>query len=106
ENARTIAETYLLLGDVRSKSGDCNGALNDYDKALEMFGQLPEAIDRPYQIHKGKLFCFQKLGRAQDFAGELQTVLALAEGYRATIREDAARQAFFANEQEVFDAAA
>lgn len=106
ENTRTIAEIYLLLGDVKSKSGDCSGALTDYDKALAMFGRLPEIVDRPYQIHKGKLFCFQQLNRREDFAGELQTVLDLSEQYRATIREDASRQAFFANEQGVFDAAA
>jgi CHAT domain-containing protein len=106
ENTRTIAEIYLLLGDVKSKARDCSSALSDYDKALEMFGRLPEITDRPYQIHKGKLFCFQQLDRREDFARELQTVLDLSEQYRATIREDAARQAFFANEQNVFDAAA
>ncbi|MGZ8844176.1 MAG: CHAT domain-containing protein [Pyrinomonadaceae bacterium] len=106
ENTRTIAEIYLLLGDVKSKSRDCNGALTDYDKALEMFGRLPEITDRPYQIHKGKLFCFQQLDRREDFSSELNTVLDLSEMYRATIREDASRQSFFANEQDVFDAAA
>jgi len=106
ENARTVAEIYLLLGDVKSKSRDCINALQDYDQALKLFDRLPEVTDRPYQIHKGKLFCFQQLDRREDFAGELQTVLDLSEQYRATIREDASRQAFFANEQDVFDAAA
>jgi CHAT domain-containing protein len=106
ENARTIAEIYLLLADVKSKAMDCSGALNDYDKALEMFSRLPEVTDRPYQIHKGKLFCFQQLDRREEFSSELGTVLDLSEEYRATIREDASRQSFFANEQDVFDAAA
>lgn len=106
ENTRTIAEIYLLLGDVKSKSRDCSSALTDYDQALEMFGRLPEITDRPYQIHKGKLFCFQQLDRREDFSTELQTVLDISETYRATIREDASRQSFFANEQDVFDAAA
>jgi CHAT domain-containing protein len=106
ENTRTIAEIYLLLGDVKRKSRDCSGALTDYDKALEMFGRLPEITDRPYQIHKGELFCFQQLDRREDFAGELKTVLDLSEQYRGTIREDDSRQAFFDNEQDVFDAAA
>jgi CHAT domain-containing protein len=106
ENARTIAEIYLLLADVKRKSKDCNNALTDYDKALELFGRLPEVTDRPYQIHKGKLFCFQQLDRREDFSSELRTVLGLSEEYRATIREDASRQSFFSNEQDVFDAAA
>ena len=75
-------------------------------KALELFGRLPEITDRPYQIHKGKLFCFQQLDRREDFSRELQTVLDLSEEFRATIREDASRQSFFANEQDVFDAVA
>ena len=106
ENTRTIAEIYLLLADVKSKSRDCNNALTDYDQALQMFGRLPEVTDRPYQIHKGKLFCFQQLNRREEFISELQNVLQLSEEYRSTIREDALRQAFFANEQDVFDAAA
>jgi CHAT domain-containing protein len=58
-----------------------------------------------YQTHKGKLFCFQQLDRQEDVSSELKTVLKLSEEYRATIREDNSRQAFFANEQVVLDAA-
>lgn len=106
ENTRTIAETYLLLADLKNKSRDCANALSDYNQALEFYRRLPEVTDRLYQIHKGKLFCFQQLDRREDFAVELQTVLDLSEQYRTTIREDASRQAFFTNEQDVFDAAA
>jgi CHAT domain-containing protein len=106
ENTRTIAETYLLLADVKSKARDCHSALSDYDHALETYRLLPEVTDRLYQIHKGKLFCFQQLDRREDFSSELRLVLDLSEEYRASIREDASRQSFFANEQDVFDAAA
>ena len=106
ENMRTIAETYLMLADVKNESRDCLNALSGYDKALETFRRLPEVTDRLYQTHKGKLFCYQQMDRREDFAVELQTVLDLSEQYRVTIREDASRQAFFANEQDVFDAAA
>lgn len=106
ENTQTKAESYLLLGDVRSRMGDCGAALTEYDKALGLYRSLPQLTARLYQIHKGLLLCFQRLERRGDFAEELQTVLALTEKYRATIREDSSRQAFFANEQDVFDAAA
>lgn len=106
ENAQTTAESYLLLADVRSKMEDCGAALTEYDKALESYRRLPEFTAGLYQLHKGRLLCFQRLGRREDFAGELRTVLGLAEEYRAKIREDSSRQAFFANEQDVFDAAA
>jgi CHAT domain-containing protein len=106
ENTRTVAESYLLLADIKSLTKDCQEALADYDKALELYGQLPEFTFNLYQIHKGRLFCFQQLNRREDFSRELETVLELSEKYRATIREDNSRQAFFANEQVVFDAAA
>ena len=105
ENRYTTAEIYLLLADLKSQMKACNEALTDYDKALDLYSRLPEVTERLYQIHKGKLFCFQQLNRQEDFSSELKTVLELSEEYRATIREDDSRQAFFASEQVVFDAA-
>lgn len=105
ENTRTIAEIYLLLADIKGRTKDCSEALTDYDKALELYRRLPELTVRLYRIHKGRLFCFQQLDRQDDFSSELKTVLELSEEYRATIREDNSRQAFFADEQVVFDSA-
>ncbi len=106
EKTQTAAESHLLLADVRSRMEDCGAALAEYQQALELYRRLPEYTAGLYQIHKGRLLCFQRLGRREDFAGELPAVLGLAEEYRAKIREDSSRQAFFANEQDVFDAAA
>ena len=105
EKTQTTAKIYLLLADIKSRMKACTEALPDYDKSLELYLRLPEFTIDLYQIHKGKLFCFQQLDRREDFSGELKTVLTLSEEYRATIREDDSRQAFFANEQVVFDAA-
>ena len=106
ENARTTADLYLSLADVKTHARDCEGALADYDRALELYARLPELSVKSYELHKGKLQCFRRLGRREEFASELSAVLKLSEEYRATIREDSSRQAFFANEQGVFDAAA
>ncbi|HEY0405674.1 MAG TPA: CHAT domain-containing tetratricopeptide repeat protein [Pyrinomonadaceae bacterium] len=105
ENTQTTAEVYLSLAEVKSRMEDCDAALKDYDQALELYRRLPEFTVSLYEIHKGKLFCFQQLNRQDDFSGELQMVLELSEKYRATIREDSSRQAFFAHEQVVFDVA-
>ncbi|HEX8161130.1 MAG TPA: CHAT domain-containing protein [Pyrinomonadaceae bacterium] len=102
----TTADVYLLLADVKSQMKDCGEALADYDKALELYRRLPEVTARLYRIHKGRLFCFEQLDRQDDFLSELAAVLGLSEQYRTTIRKDSSRQAFFANEQGVFDAAA
>jgi CHAT domain-containing protein len=105
ENTRKIAEIYLLRANVRRESQKCHEALADYDKALDLYRRFPEVSDTLYQTHRGKLFCFQQLNRHDDFSSELKIVFRLAETYRATIREDDSRQAFFASEQGVFDAA-
>lgn len=105
EKTKTTADIYLSLADVKRQMKDCDEALTDYNTALELYGRLPELAVSLYRIHKGKLFCFQQLNRQEDFSSELKTVLALSEEYRATIREDNSRQAFFANEQGVFDEA-
>jgi CHAT domain-containing protein len=105
ENTQTRARTFLLLAGAKSKAKNCAEALTDYDTALALFLRHPEITDNLYQLHKGKLFCYQQLERHQDFDDELKTVFALSEEYRATIREDDSRQAFFANEQDVFDTA-
>lgn len=106
ENTRLLAEINMVLGDVRTRMNDCSQAVGDYEQALELYAQLPEFAFNLYPIHKGKLFCFQQLYQQENFDRELKTVLRLSEEYRATIREDDSRQAFFANEQDVFDAAA
>jgi CHAT domain-containing protein/Tfp pilus assembly protein PilF len=106
ENTGKTAEVYVLLADLKRQTKDCNEALADYDKALDLYRRFPEGTERLYQIHKGKLFCFQQLNRQEDFSSELKTVFKLSEEYRATIREDDSRQAYFASEQDVFDAAA
>lgn len=104
-NLRTKAEIYTLLAEVKSQAKDYRGALTDYDQALELYSHLPELTVNAYQIHKGKLFCFQALKDRENFTSELREVLKLAEEYRHKIRTDSSRQAFFANEQSVFDAA-
>ncbi|MCU1267745.1 MAG: hypothetical protein JWM21_4063 [Acidobacteria bacterium] len=105
ENTRVTAEIHLLLAKIKSKTNDFRGALADYDRAFDLYRRLPELTLGSYEIHKGKLLCFQQLNEQENFAEELKTVLALSEEYRHNIREDDSRQAFFANEQDVFDAA-
>ena len=105
EAIRTIGDIYALSGDIRARQKDYGGALNDYDRALEMYGRIPELGASVYPVHKGRLFCFQQLKDDSSFAEELKIVLDLSNQYRGTIREDQSRQAFFANERTVFDAA-
>lgn len=106
ENSYITGEIYSLLGDLESQNTNCIQALTNYQHALEIYGRLPEVTERLYEVHKGKLFCFQQLNQRDNFSSQLKIVLKLSEQYRETIREDYSRQAFFASEQVVFDLAA
>ena len=78
ENTRGRARIYVLLGDLKSRTQDCNSALTDYDRALDLYGRLPEVTDAFYKIHRGRLFCFEQLRQQQSFSSELQIVLKLS----------------------------
>lgn len=105
QNNFSLAETFLLRGDVKRQMKSCETALGDYEKSLEIYEKISELTVSLYSIHKGRLLCFNALGKKAEFQYELEKVLDLSEEYRHTIREDESRQAFFENEQIVFDTA-
>lgn len=105
QNNFLFAESFLLLGDIKRRMGNCETALGDYEKSLGIYEKISELTVSIYSIHKGKLLCFSTLGKKPEFQNELEKVLDLSEEYRRKIREDESRQAFFENEQIVFDTA-
>lgn len=105
ENIKAIADTFLWRADLKSEMQNYEEALEDYEKSLVLYNKNPEINYNLYNVHKGKLLCFQKLDRRTEFQDELDTILKISEQYRQHIREDNSRQAFFDNEQLVFDLA-
>ena len=105
EAATTKAVIYRVLGDIHRQGNNCNEALANYEQALELYRRLSEISAGVYQVHKGKLSCFQQTNEAKPFSAELKVVMKLTEDYRQNIREDSSRQAFFDSQQEIFDAA-
>lgn len=105
ESAESKAEIYRLLGDINRQGRNCSEALGQYDQALALYGPAREISLNVYRIHKGRLECFQQTGDEARFVAELEMVRKLTEEYRQNIREDDSRQAFFGDQQDVFDAA-
>jgi CHAT domain-containing protein len=99
------AEIYRLLGDINRRGENCSEALGYYDQALQLYEGLPAATPGAFAVHKGKLQCFQASRDEPKFVDELAVIRKLADEYRQNIREDTSRQAFFANQQDIFDAA-
>lgn len=104
-NTKSIADSFLTRADLKSNMQNCAEAISDYDKALEFYAKIPQTTFNLYNVRKGKLLCLQTLNRSEEFQTELETVLTLSEENRHNIRKDSERQAFFANEQIIFDAA-
>ena len=105
QNDFSTAENFLIGGDVQRRNQNCGAALADYEKAQIYYAKNSELTVSNYAVHRGKLLCFNALKKQSEFQTELETVLKLSEEYRLKIREDESRQAFFDNEQTVFDAA-
>ncbi len=105
QNDFSFARDFLLAGDIRRQMQNCETAIENYRKSLDYFGKISELSAGVYSVHKGKLLCLNKPEKRAEFQTELQTVLKFSEDYRHKIREDESRQAFFENEQVVFDTA-
>jgi CHAT domain-containing protein len=105
EKSLIQAEAFLLNANVNLKAKNYAEALNYFDKSLQLYSEKKDVVYYLYEIHKGKLVCFQQLKRQAAFEKELEIVLNLSEENRQKIREDNLRQTFFSTEQDVYDVA-
>lgn len=100
-----LADSEIQIGLIERLSGNCDKALVNYDKALDIYSQLPTFTRELYYAKKGKLICFQAQNKQDLVEKELPGILDLYEKYRTKILEEQARNVFFDNEQTVYDIA-
>jgi CHAT domain-containing protein len=107
EKVRTNALAYAALqfGNLYRRAGDFGRAIESYDEAIRLYGQLNfEAFS--YVAHKGKfLSCVALRGGCPSVEQELETALRLYEQHRSKILETRNRYSFFDTEQGVYDVA-
>jgi CHAT domain-containing protein len=99
-----MANAWLQSGDIHRLAGECGEAVQAYDKSIQLYDKLNFEYYR-YAAHKGKLLCYLANSDDRAAGGELQTVLALFEQYRAKITTESHRNSFFDMEQSVYDLA-
>lgn len=99
-----MANALLQLGDINREAGDCNKAVANYDRSIDLYKRL-EFDFYNYAAHKGKLLCFAANSDDRMTGEELQTVLSLSEQYRSKITTENQRNSFFDMEQTVYDLA-
>jgi CHAT domain-containing protein len=99
-----VANSTLSLAHLYKEQGDLTQALSYYDKAIELHRNLDIEIYL-FQAHKGRLLTLIGLNDDTAAEHEMQTAVAMIEGYRPKISEEADRNAFFDLAQSVYDTA-
>lgn len=98
------AYAFLHLGNLYRQAGDFDLALVNYDKAIQLYGELDSKYFN-YISRKGKLLCCISQGRCPSVEQEIETTLELFEKHRAKIQEETNRNTYFDAEQDIYDVA-
>jgi len=99
-----MAHASLWLGNIFRETEDLNKAIASYTFHIETCDDLKFPAE-VYSAHKGKLLCHIAQGDNAAAQTELQTTLNFFERYRSRISEESNRNAFFDNEQGIYDVA-
>lgn len=99
-----IAKALLHMAQLKRYAGNCSEALNDYDKAIQIYDQLTTVYEK-YEVYKGRLLCHLAIRNDSAVRSQLPVVLQLYETYRTKILEERNRNSFFDAEQDVYDIA-
>lgn len=99
-----MAYAQLQLAEIRREGGYCARALEDYDRAIDLYGEMEFDVYR-YAAYKGRLLCSLARSDEANVERDLPHLLQLFELKRAQIREEQNRNSFFDAEQDVYDVA-
>lgn len=100
-----VANALLRLGHVYREAGEPARAVENYDRALELYAGLGLKV-YDLEARRGKLLAYEALGDDAAAERELGELLARLEEYRRKILEVRSRDSFFDAGQSVYDAAA
>lgn len=102
-NRRTI-ESLLTLARILRQSGDCPGALDNYSEALRIQENV-EAVANKYEALRGQFQCQIAIKDEEAINDSMPQVLQFLDANREKIKQESDRNAFFDNEQDVYDSA-
>lgn len=101
----SIAYSSLQLGLIHRQSRDFSKAIIDYDRAIQLYGELEDFQPFGYVAHKGKLLSCIGLPGCLFVEEEIKICLDLFEEFRGKILEQSNRDSFFDTEQNIYDVA-
>lgn len=97
-------KTRLTLAHLQRDSKDCAAAVGSYDKVIADYEKTEFSINK-YEARKGRLLCLMTLGDDAAVQAEMPEILKMFDENRQTIADEASRNTFFDNEQDVYDVA-
>ncbi len=97
------ARSYLSMANMFRQKGDCDAALENYDRTLSIYQSL-EFSANIYEAEKGKLLCYIAEKNEAAVREKMPLILASFDEYRRKLKEGD-RTAFFNTEQNIYDAA-
>lgn len=103
ERLKLTAYLDLSAGNAFRDVGDCGRAVEFYQAAAAFYDRAGDPVER-YDVQKGMLICGIERKdevRVQEIAPK---VLEMLDTHRQEIADEAGRNGFFGNEQEVYDA--
>jgi CHAT domain-containing protein len=101
----SIAYAALQSGFINRQAGDSRRAILDYDRAIQLYGELEDFEPFSYVAHKGKLLSCMTLEGCVSIEEEIRICLDLFEEFRYKILEQSNRDSFFDTEQNIYDVA-
>lgn len=100
-----LSTSKLEEANIKRNTGNCAEAIKDYDEAIRIFSELSGFSSLGVESEKGKLFCYWKDKNQELTEKQLNKILDLFERDRIYMIEEQSRNAFFHNEQTIYDIA-
>lgn len=97
-------KTRLTLAHLQRESKNCAEAIGNYDRVIGDYENTEFSINK-YEARKGRLLCLTTLGDDAAVKEEMPEILKMFDENRQTIADEASRNTFFDNEQDVYDVA-
>lgn len=99
-----IAYSSLRIGDLYRQKGDLAKAIESYDESIRLNDQF-NYLAFVHQAHKGLFQAYDAFGEVAQAEKQLESAISYYESHRTKILEQNNRNAFFDQEQDVYDLA-
>jgi CHAT domain-containing protein/TolA-binding protein len=104
EKVKAVSYSLFELGNLKRQMEQFEDAKNHYREAINFYDKSEYKLNR-YESHKGLLQCLLKTTNYSEIEKEFSTLFEIFRKDRTEIIEAQNREAFFDNEQTVYDLA-